>query len=206
MNGSKGDLIVLVPDLDTEELFGKLLQRSQALGIRDIDLKILRHNGRDPGCLLESHTYLRAFHNQFQYCLVAFDREGCGMDAEPREKLEAQVEKELERNGWPGRALAIVFDPEVEIWVWSGSHHVLTALGFSAMSELKLFLDAENYALDPRSKPVRPKEAMRAALKKNRVQPSAAIFARLAEVVSLKNCRDPAFEKLRQSLGKWFPA
>jgi hypothetical protein len=200
------DLIVLVADLDTEIAFREILQRTEALGIRKIDATFRRHPGRDSSCLLDAHEFLRSFHNQFLRCLVAFDKDGCGQETQSREQLENRVESLLEINGWRQRSAALVLDPELEVWVWSESPHVSKALGFSNLNETKRFLQEKGFDLDQRSKPLRPKEAMREALKKNQKRPSAAIFGQLAKAVSLRNCQDPAFEKLKRVLGEWFPA
>jgi len=199
------DLIVLVADLDTETALREILQRPEALGIRKIAVTFRRHPGRDSSCLLDAHEFLRPFQNQFLRCLVAFDKDGCGQEPQPREQLENRVESLLETSGWRQRSAAVVLDPELEAWVWSESPHVSKALGFSDLNETKRFLEERGFDLDQRSKPLRPKEAMKAALKQNRKHSSAAIFGRLAKAVSLKNCQDPAFEKLRRILGEWFP-
>ena len=73
----------------------------------------------------------------------------------------------------------------------------------------KQYLRGEVKALTFRfchGKPVRPKEAAEAALRKVRRPRSSNIYRKLAEVVSLQLCTDPAFLKLKSILQNWFPA
>jgi hypothetical protein len=56
------------------------------------------------------------------------------------------------------------------------------------------------------TKPERPKEAMKAAMRQVRKSSSSSVFRELAEKVSVHRCTDPAFQKLRDTLREWFPA
>ena len=98
------DLVILVPDKNMEHGISGLLGRPQAMGIRSITCKIYIHMHRDPGCLRESHNFLRLFPQSFRYALVLFDRHGCGSDDLPIERLENEVRSRLSRCGWNDRA------------------------------------------------------------------------------------------------------
>jgi len=143
----------------------------------------------------------------FRHALVVFDREGCGQDAKTRADLERQVEEALDRT-WPERrAAAIVIDPELENWVWSESPHLEEVLGWSGRKpDLRSWLEQTYGVVQDTSKPRRPKEALETALREVRIPRSSAIYRELADKVSLKQCRDPAFEKLKTTLVRWFPA
>jgi len=135
-----------------------------------------------------------------------FDREGCGKDLKPRLDLEAEVEARLQRSGWDNRASAIVLDPELECWVWSGSPKVDRALGWIGRTPtLRAWLLERGFVKEDAIKPSRPKEAMEAALREVRQPRSSAIYEDLATNVSLQRCTDPAFTKLRTTRQAWFP-
>ena len=142
----------------------------------------------------------------YRYALVMFDKDGCGNDRASREKIQLAVEQELSRNGWHNRSKAIVLDPELESWVWNTSEEVARILGWKASyDDLKTWLREEDLWPSNASKPPNPKQAMKAALRKNRQPVSAALFGELAASVTLRRCADPAFVELRDTLRTWFP-
>ena len=201
------DVIFLVADRNTQAAVQGLLSRRESLAIRSVDGTIYAHPEHDPGCYLRAHDFLRAFRNGYAYAIVIFDREGCGNEAEPRETLEAEVEARLAAAGWRDRAKVVVLDPELESWVWSDSPQVELALGWTERSPaLRSWLVEHGFLEKDQAKPGRPKEAMEAALRCVRKPLSSAIYQELAEKVSLRRCIDPAFEKFRTTLQRWFPA
>lgn len=199
-------LVVLVSDKDVEQAIKGLLTRWQSLQIQSISADIFVHPERDPGCLRRGHDLLQSFSNQYEHAILMFDREGCGRDQLPRERLEEETEERLAHAGWRDRAVAIVFDPEVEVWIWSDSPHVDTVLGWGGVHPgLRDWLRDQKLLQHGAVKPERPKEAMEAALRQQRNRRSSAIFSRLASVVSLERCQDQAFAKLVRTLRAWFP-
>ena len=107
-------MIVVTADGDAAAVIRALLQRHQALSICEVTAQVDRYVGRDSGCYLRAHDYLRPFIGQFNYALVVFDRHGCGNEGRPPAALEEEVEERLRRNGWADRSAAIVLDPELE--------------------------------------------------------------------------------------------
>ena len=55
------DLVVVVPDKDTEQAFEGLLQRHQSLGIRLIRYGVIVHPHKDPGCYKSGDQLAAAF-------------------------------------------------------------------------------------------------------------------------------------------------
>ena len=200
------DLYVLVADLDMLQTMEKLLNRNAKLGIRPIKYAVAKHLHRDSGCRTNASQYLRGHIRDYQYALVMFDRDGCG-DCASREEIQHEVERDLANNGWGDRSKAIVIDPELEIWVWTGSNYVPRILGWEGgYEELKAWLAAEKLWPSDCAKPTDPKKAMRAALRKGRRSVSAKLFGQLAKSTTLRYCQDSAFKELRDTLQHWFPA
>ena len=197
---------MVTADGDAAGAIRTLLQRHQALSIRKVTAQVDRYVGRDSGCYLRAHDYLRSFIRQFNYALVVFDRHGCGNEGQPPVALEEEVEERLRRNGWADRSAAIVLDPELESWVWSDSPEVDRTLGWAERSpKLRSWLQEQRLWPAEARKPHGPKMAMARALKAVGMRRSPATFRQLAERVSLRRCSDPAFIKLKTTLQRWFP-
>lgn len=204
---ARKDLLVLVADRNMEMAVRGVLARGKSLGIRQVSADVRRHPEHDSGCWQGGVEFLTVFIQQYRHALLVFDREGCGQDEDPAEHIESELEGDLERAGWGDRAAVIVPDPELEVWVWSDSPHVERELGWSGRQpNLHAWLCEEGYLQPGQIKPSRPKEALEAALREVGKSRSSALFAALAERVSLKKCQDRAFIKLKEMLGGWFPA
>ncbi len=200
------DLIILVPDKNLEAAVKGILTRHQALGIRQVHHRILVHPARDPGCLGQGHELLRPFTRNHRYALILLDRQGCGREQDSREAVEIAIESRLRSSGWDDRARAIVIDPELEIWVWSDSPHLPTALGWKEdLATLRRWLVEQDLWTDGRAKPDDPKAAMEKILRLKSRPRSSSIYEDLARKVSLQRCQDEAFVKLREILVEWFP-
>lgn len=201
---SAGDLAVLIADKNIEGALRGLLSRPRSLGLREISCDFYVHPERDPGCRLRGHDFLRSFAHRYEHALVVFDREGSGRTVE-RAALEREVEARLFSSGWGDRAAAVVIDPELEIWVWTDSPHVATALGWqSPEMSLTEWLKQKGWLPEGETKPTQPKAAVEEALRLARRPRSSSIYNQLAQRVSTSGCVDPAFLKLRQTLSRWF--
>ncbi|MBA2226784.1 hypothetical protein [Thermogemmata fonticola] len=116
--------------------------------------------------------------------------------------LEERVKRELQQSGWQN-AEAVILDPELEVWVFVDSPHVPQVI---ADGDEQLYSQKLTHAEKSRlNKPARPKELMEALLREKRIPRSSSLYLKLAQKVSLSNCSDPAFLKLRQILQEWFP-
>lgn len=200
------DLVVLTPGKDDSSAIGAMLDRYAALGIRPITFELQQHPGRDAGCRGNASEFLRRERNRFRHALVVFDLEGCGAEAMSREQLETEVDRALAASGWSDRAAAVVIDPELEVWVWANSPHVAQVLGWQDREpSLSAWLKTEGLQSEGAAKPHKPKEAVQRALQIAGKKRSSAIYAELANLVSLQRCEDPAFVKLKTTLQRWFP-
>ncbi|HHV75651.1 MAG TPA: hypothetical protein GXX41_13655 [Thermoanaerobacterium sp.] len=199
------DLAILVADKNMEYTIKGLLTRPQALGIRQLTFDCFVHPEHDPGCLLRGHDFLRSMINSHTHALIMLDHEGCGRETLSRKELEKQIEERLSRSGWGDRAAAIVISPELEIWVWSDSPHLDRIMGWAGKeTDLRSWLLQENLIEGRRGKPKEPKRAFEQALKLAGKARSSSLFYQLAKSVSLDNCVNQAFVKLKATLKKWF--
>ena len=201
-NPSSKDLVVVVPDNNMEAAVQGLLGRRESLGIRRVSSDVFVHVHRDPGVLRTSHELLRPLAAHYDRALVMFDREGCGRE-EPPELLAEQVQGNLDRSGWAGRSQVIVLDPELEVWVWSDSPHVASALGMSNRDLERLI--EECFGSREEVKTTCPKEAMEQVLRSSCKPRSSSIYRELADRVSVQRCSDGAFLRLKACLREWFP-
>lgn len=199
------DLAVLVADKNMEFSIKGILQRPEALGIHQISFDIYSHLENDPGCFLRGHDFLRPYVNKFHHALVILDHHGCGKEKLTREQVEKDIESRLYASGWKKRAAAIVINPELENWLWSDSPEVDAALGWKEKSPpLRTWLKNQGFQESGLLKPSPPKEAVESALREVRKPRSSSIYFQIAEKVSLKRCKDPAFLKLKEKLVQWF--
>ncbi len=199
------DLYVLVADQDMVETLEALLGRPKSLRIRNIQHVVERHIKRDAGCRSDASRRLRPHLQQYCKALVVLDKHGCGRENTPREDIQREIEQDLAVNGWNDRAKAVVIDPELETWVWSGSPHVASVLGWSkSYEDLQAWLMDRGLWSASNAKPSDPKAAMKAALRETHKAASAALFGQMARSVTWRRCQCPAFTELRETLQLWF--
>ena len=212
---SQRDLFVVVADLDAENVVRTLLENRQAALRVKLDFcpqspprgDLLRYAGRDSGCYKDAVDVLRTPQQTHRHALLIFDKHGCGAPNKSREEIEAEIEGNLQRNGWPpGKAAVIVIEPELESWVWATSPRVADALGWrDDRHGLVSFLASCGHWDEKQSKPSDPKEAMRQAMRHKKKPLGAPVFSELALKVSVERCQDGAFQKFRQRIMDWFP-
>jgi len=200
------DLVVLVPDLDYEQAIRGILENPRKSNIREISYDVIRCPEHDAGVLKGATELLRNYVEQYGYTVVMLDHDGCGREKDAAEKIEADLEAQLSKDGWTNRCAVIVVKPEIEIWVWSDSREVDRVLGWEASRSptLREWLRNKGYLEDNTSKANPPKDALSAALKEVRQPRSSSIFRELARKVSFQRCCDRAFVKLRGKLQEWF--
>lgn len=199
------DLVVLVPGEDDRETMAALLgERLKSLHLRPLRFEILKHPQRDPGCFHEAPSVLQPFANLAHHALVIFDHKGSGQEDQGARTLEADVERRLSQQGWGDRARCLVLEPELEVWVWSSSPHVASALNWSSSEDLRAWLEAKGLWRKGEPKPHSPKEAVEKACREVRLPRSSAVYRRIASKVGLSRCHDAGFAALRELLTQWF--
>lgn len=202
------DLVVLVADVDAEWTMRTLLgQRTESLGIRHLKFEVVRHPGRDAGVLMRAVEFLRLYLRRARHAVVMLDHEGSGREDWSAAEIEDRLEADLRRNGWQHsvsegpRAVAIVLDPKLEVWVWHQLPRVAEVVG---LTEERLAQMLSSTARLANGKPQRPKETLQKALRTSGRPFSPSIFRELAEKVSLR-ASERAYDKLKTTLQTWFP-
>jgi hypothetical protein len=200
------DLVVLTADKNMQFAIRGALPRSRALGIREITFDFRVHAGRDGGARASGADVLRSQRLQFHHALLVLDFVGCGAKPEQTAlEVEAQLDRELSLV-WQHRAKAIVIDPELETWVWGSDNALQVALGWPLTQSVRGWLAEHGFAVGSNDKPDRPKEAFEALVPVHRTPRSSAVYEAITSKISLANCQDEAFLRLRDTLRRWFPS
>lgn len=203
------DLVCVVPDKNIESAIRTLLDvRRPALGLSAFVFDVLVHPRRDPGCYHEGPAFLRGLLGDgTTKCLLVLDHAWEGNPHASAVDAEHAIRARIEACGIGGRADVVVIEPEVEAWVFSGSPHVDTVLGWAgAKPDLRTWLSDRGLWPSSEVKPPDPKAAMEAALREKRIPRSSSLYRDLAMKVSLDGCRDGAFARFRAVLARWFSA
>lgn len=196
------DLILLVPDKDTEFTVRGALSRPEALGIRQIDIQLLVEPGRDGGVRRRGSQVLGGQQARFAHALLLLDHEGSGSDLGPVE-LETRLDQSLSVM-WGNRAKAIVIDPEVDVWMWGAETHLRSMVDWRFPEDIRAWLVDQSFVFGADGKPARPKEALEAAFRRAGTTRSSARYKQVARTISLTRCKDEAFLRLRTALVTWF--
>jgi hypothetical protein len=200
------DLIVSVADSYQEKVLEALLPRIPlSSGTAGFSFDIIVNPGHDPGCYNDSHELLRLFINQYRFAIVVFDFEGAGVEHLGKDIMASDVHKLLEINGWEGRNLVIVIEPELEKWLWMDNIHVMQAIGWERQESLYDWARKEGHLKPHETKPARPKEALELALRISETSKSASIYKKIAAHASYRRCEDGSFKQLIKQLQDWFP-
>ena len=202
------DLIVLTADSQIQRTIETLLgNRQRSLRIPNLSFDVQSHPHRDSGCRTSSDSILRPLRNEYRNAMVIFDFDGSGARNATASELEDELERRYERAGWELERIAfIAIEPELEVWMFGASYvHLQNAVGWSQSAPIKEWLEARGHLDSCETKPRDPKAAIEAVLELQRTPLSSELFAELAGRVSLARCQDRAFQKLCNTLRRWFP-
>lgn len=199
------DLAVLVADGAMKAVVSSLLSRPKELQTRRFTYEILVHQQRDPGCYLRAHHFLRSYSRDYAHALVVFDHEGCGRESDLSSVVAEQVKLNLSRNGWGERAEVVVISPELEVWAWTKSAEIAKFVAWRSNIPLYTWLGNQGHWPPHHEKPPRPKEALEAVFRKQRIPRTSSAYAELASTMSLFGHTEEAFARFLRSLRAWFP-
>lgn len=199
------DLVVLVADKNMQFALQGALARPQALGVRPFSFEFRSHMGRDGGVRTTGADVLAREVTRFQHALMLLDFEGCGQEEDAPLAIEAQLDQQL-RKVWNANAKAIVISPEVDAWLWGNDAVLRDALHWPQDGTIRDWLRGKGFVFNADEKPLRPKEALDAMRPVHKQARSSAMYERVTKRISLQNCTDAAFIRLRTQLQAWFPA
>lgn len=203
-DAAKKDLLLLVPDKNTQFALRGALPRSESLGIRPITFDFLVHSGRDGGVRTTGPALAALKRSQLRHMLMIFDHEGSGAEDTSASKLTAELECQLAER-WDGDAHVIVIEPEVDVWLWGSDNLLSQLLKWGATDSIREWLRKRNFEFDSNDKPVRPKEAFEALREVHGMPRSSSLYEKIGTQLSLPRCKDPAFVRLNKILQYWFP-
>ncbi|OGP93183.1 MAG: hypothetical protein A2156_08510 [Deltaproteobacteria bacterium RBG_16_48_10] len=166
--------------------------------------------GKDPGVWRRAHEFLRGKQYTHRHAVIILDNAWDGSPGPTR--IEANITRNMVSCGWNRtRFEVIVINPELEAWIWQDSPDVEEAFGHVRPPSLREKLatvrhKASGQALWPpgEAKPPDPKAAVETVLSMYRLGPASPVFNEIASKVSVGQCQDPAFQKLRAALQRWF--
>lgn len=198
------DIVLLVADKNAQFALKGALGRAEALGIRPIEFEFRVHPGHDGGARKSGPDILALERQRFSHAMLILDFEGCGTDLPDALALEAQLDKRLQLQ-WRTAGKAIVIEPELDVWVWGADNVVGAAIEWPANQNVREWLQEKGFSFAANGKPMRPKEALEAALRMPGRPRSSALYQHIAERISLRRCVDEAYIRLRTQLMAWFP-
>lgn len=154
---------------------------------------------KDSGMPKFARGLLKSYERTHRRAVVIVDADWVGSPgaATLRERVEQAMSE-----GWKEFAV-IVIEPELEAWMMSDNSHLATIFGCPG-NYRELLAEAGWWPAD-RAKPPRPKEALGHLKQRYRARAGNAEFGKLAAVMSVRQCQDPAFIQLRDQLRTWFP-
>ena len=198
------DLVILVADKNMQFALKGALGRHESLEIHEIVFDFLVHPGRDGGTRKTGPELLRLERQRYSHALLVLDFEGSGTTLADSLALENELDGRLVIH-WGDSAKAIVVDPELDVWVWGSDNAIETAINWQRAERVREWLRAKGFVFDEKHKPIRPKEALEAALKEVDLPRSSAVYREITHRISLRRCNDEAFIRLRDKLVEWFP-
>lgn len=204
----KKDLLVLVADKDAEFALKTLLKNKipTVEKLREFTFDVISHPQKDSGVYNHVVGFVRPFINKYDYLAVSLDYEGCGHECDTAEKIEQSIEQKLSDNGWDGRNFCVVFEPELESWLWVNQAHLSHLLDWKEGGDIYQWIQENNFEFQclNSNKPVRPKEVFHALLRKQDIPPSSSLFEKVAGWASYKSCQERSFKKFITKIREWF--
>ena len=202
---AKRDIVFLVADKRMEQVVTGFLGRDrchESLGCAEFTFArtdVIVSPTKDSGMLKDARGLLISFVATHQRAVVIVDNDWKGTPGP--DALKAGIEACLS-DVWKELAV-IVIVPELEAWILNENSHL--ARIFRCPDNYRELLANAGFWPAGLAKPPRPKEALEYLKMKNKGRPFKGDFGKLAAVMSVRQCQDPAFNQLRDQLRAWFP-
>lgn len=160
--------------------------------------------GNDPGVYERAHEVLRSFRSTHNHAVVILDNQWDGSPGP--DQIAADVRDKLVTDGWRAAAIAvIVIDPELEAWFWQDSVHIEKAVAHVGPTTLRAKCEQDGTWPADRAKPTDPKGLLETMLERANRPRSSSLYREVTSVVTVRSCKDPAFQSLCDHLRLWFP-
>jgi hypothetical protein len=200
------DLLVLCADQDAEFALRSLITRiPYAESLSPISFDTIRHPQRDSGVANNAVEFVRPYIQDYRFLLVIFDHEGCGQECKGRSMLETDMERSFNVNGWRDRNACVLFEPELESWLWVNSVHLHNITDWDHEHDIYTWIRNKGFEFHPDfNKPIRPKEAFEAALRNKCIPRSSSLYSKLVQNAGYSQCVDPSFDKFLRTIKSWF--
>jgi hypothetical protein len=213
------DIVWLIADLECEATIRGFLERPNfhlSLGCNPFRFSVEEDRVRDtlrkdPGVWKYGHELLSSKLTTHRYAVIILDNAWDGSPG-PAE-IEADISRKMVGSRWKeNRFEVIVIDPELEAWIWQDNPLVEQAIGHVRPPSLRQKLATTTYKVTGqvlwppnKPKPPDPKAAVETVRSMYRLGPASPVFKEITSRVSVNKCQDPAFQKLRAALQRWFP-
>jgi len=127
------DLLLYVADADAQAIMKSILNKPQALAIREITFDIERHPQRDSGMVQCGAELTRMKKGRYQKALLTWDHHGSGRDhKQSSEEVRSEIQEKLDSYTWNENSSVSIFVPELEQWLWYCENALLSYCGLSA--------------------------------------------------------------------------
>lgn len=199
------DLVLLVADKNMHFALRGALARWQAMGTRSFTYEFRVHPGRDGGVRTSGSQVLARERSRFAHALMMHDLEGSGAHTADPLTVESDLNQELQAT-WGDDAKAIVIAPELDVWLWGADNALREVLQWPLDGPIRQWLQSKGFQISDDGKPARPKEALDAMRPIHKQPRSSALYEKITTRISLQNCTDSAFLRLRAQLQRWFPS
>jgi hypothetical protein len=93
----------------------------------------------------------------------------------------------------------------LDIWIWGADNALRGILRWPEANSIRGWLAERGYVLNGNQKPARPKDALDELMVRLDQPWSSVLYERITGKISLAQCVDPAFKRLRSTLQSWFP-
>lgn len=199
------DLFVLTADKNMQYAIAGGIARHHALGTAGFSVEYDVHIGRDGGVRTTGVDMLKLQSSTHAKLLLVMDFDGCGTDHLSALDLERDLDSRLDAVIGGRRAKAIVVAPECDCWIWGSDNSMSSIVGWERDTSIRDWIRSRGFQLDENGKPSRPKEAIEALLRFQRIPRSSSLYKDFTSSISLANCADPAFLRMRDWLQECFP-
>ena len=220
-------LLAMVADKDARMGVGALLANgsryrhsrpSRQLATFDFQVEsdLRSVSGHDGHLHVHVADLLRQYRSTHQRVLVFLDQQFGGelLAAE----IHADICKRLTADGWSReRFEPIVFDPEIEIWMWQERNNATfdSLIGFNRRpTDAKRYRSVRDWLRhqpaasplwpDGKTKPPDPKQALEWTMRRCQTPLSSTTFANAAEILGDKGCTDASYQSFNATMVRWF--